>query len=525
MTEFDPPRRGPDRRGLLKGAAATGLVAAMPLALPRRARAAPKRGGTFRVGVHDGNTTDSWDPGTTESILMIHASHVARSYLTEITNENTLGPDLATEWEAIGGDAARWRFALAEDATFHDGRKVTSADVIASINYHRGEGSTSAAKALLSDIVEIRADGDHAVVFELARGNADLPYLLSDYHLVILPATPDGGIDWKGGIGCGPYRVTAFEPGIRAVFERHDGWHRADSGAWFDAIEMVVLNDPNARQTAIVTGDVDAVTDVDLKTADMLARAPGVILDDVPSGTHITMPMHVDVAPFDDLDVRLALKHAIGRQEIVDKILFGRGAVGNDHPIAPTMPFHADLPQREQDLDRARHHLKKAGHDRLSVNISVNDTLLSGAVNMCSLFAEQARPAGLDINVVREPADGYWSDVWLKKPFCVVSWAARPTPDVMFSIAYKAGAEWNESHWENERFNELLIKAKSETDPALRAEMYAEMQSLCRDDGGTIVPFFRNRTSARRDTVMHEDSIAAVWELDGARGYHRWWFA
>jgi len=159
------------------------------------------------------------------------------------------------------------------------------------------------------------------------------------------------------------------------------------------------------------------------------------------------------------------------------------------------------------------------------VQISVNDTLLSGATNMCSLFAEQARPAGLDIKVNQEPADGYWSNVWLKKPFCVVSWAARPTPDVMFSLAYKAGADWNESHWDNERFNTLLRQAKSELDEGLRAEMYAEMQSLCRDDGGTIVPFFRNRTSARRDNVMHTDSIAAVWELDGARGYHRWWFA
>jgi peptide/nickel transport system substrate-binding protein len=378
---------------------------------------------------------------------------------------------------------------------------------------------------LLSDITEIRTDGDHAVIVSLSRGNADLPHLMSDYHLVIQPATEDGGIDWANGIGCGPYRVTEFKLGISASFERHDGWHRAGSGAWFDAIEMTVLNDPNARQTAIVTGDVDAVTDIDLKTASMLARAPGVILDDVPSGTHITLPMFCDTPPFDDVNVRLALKHAIDRQEIVDKILFGRGTIANDHPIAPTMPYHADLPQREQDLDKARYHLKQAGHDRLPIEISVADTVISGATNMCSLFAEQARPAGIDLTVKQEPADGYWTNVWLKKPFCVVSWTARPTPDVMFSLAYKADADWNESRWQNERFNELLLKAKAELDQELRAEMYAEMQSLCRDDGGTIVPFFRNRTSARRDNVMHTDQIAAVWELDGARGYHRWWFA
>src|SRR6056297_1396286 len=252
---------GPRRGALLQGAAATGLVAAVRAMIPRRASAAPTRGGTFRVGVHDGNSTDSWNPATTERILMIHSSHVTRSYLTEITNENKLGPDLATDWEAMYGDASRWRFALHPAATFHDGRPVTSADVIASMNYHRGEDSSSAAKSLMTDITDISADGDHAVIFTMAQGNADLPYLLTDYHLVIVPAKPDGGVEWQAGIGCGPYRVVDFEPGIRATFERHDGWHRADSGAWFDRIEMTVLNDPNARQTAIVTGDVDAVTD------------------------------------------------------------------------------------------------------------------------------------------------------------------------------------------------------------------------------------------------------------------------
>src|SRR6056297_1552009 len=481
-----------NRRGVLKGAAATGLALGLTGAGPRPARAEPSRGGTFRVGVHDGNTTDTWDPATTASILMIHSSHVCRAYLTEITNEDKLGPDLATDWQATRDDASEWRFELTREATFHDGRPVTARDVAASIDYHRGPQSTSAVAPLLSDITEIRTDGDHAVIVSLSRGNADLPHLMSDYHLVIQPATEDGGIDWANGIGCGPYRVTEFKPGISASFERHDGWHRAGSGAWFDAIEMTVLNDPNARQTAIVTGDVDAVTDIDLKTASMLARAPGVILDDVPSGTHITLPMFCDTPPFDDVNVRLALKHAIDRQEIVDKILFGRGTIANDHPIAPTMPYHADLPQREQDLDKARYHLKQAGHDRLPIEISVADTVISGATNMCSLFAEQARPAGIDLKVKQEPADGYWTNVWLKKPFCVVSWTARPTPDVMFSLAYKADADWNESRWQNERFNELLLKAKAELDQDLRAEMYREMGTLARNDGGTLIPFFSN---------------------------------
>jgi peptide/nickel transport system substrate-binding protein len=161
----------------------------------------------------------------------------------------------------------------------------------------------------------------------------------------------------------------------------------------------------------------------------------------------------------------------------------------------------------------------------LTVSISTADSLFSGAVDMCVLYAEQAKQAGITVNVVREPNDGYYSDVWLKKPFCAVSWGARPTPDVMYTLGYAADAAWNESRWQNERFNELLVQAKSELDNELRAEMYREMAMLARDDGGTIIPMFNNFVYARRSNVMRGECLAASWELDGARAPSRWWFA
>jgi len=288
---------------------------------------------------------------------------------------------------------------------------------------------------------------------------------------------------------------------------------------------MLVLNDPAARQTALITGDIDAITDTDLKTVSLLQRAPGVLVDDVPSGSHVTLPMFCDQAPFDDVNVRLALKYAINRQECIDRVLFGHASIGNDFPIASSVPYWADIEQREYDPDKSKFHLKEAGLDSLSVDLSAADSVMAGAVDMCVLYAEQAKAAGININVVREPADGYWSNVWLTKPFIFVQWGARPTPDVMYSLAYKDDAAWNESHWQSPRFNELLLQAKAELDDAKRQEMYTEMHTLCRDDGGSIVPFFRNRVMGRRDNVMHAESIASNWELDGARGYERWWFA
>jgi len=458
--------------------------------------ATPQKGGTFRLGVHDGNTSDTMDPGTYLSVGQIQLAHTHRSYLTEITSENGLGPDMADSWSSTP-DAKTWTFQLNKEATFHDGRKFTAKDAIASLNHHRGEGSTSAVTALLASITDIKADGEHTIVIELDQGFADLPWTLTDYHLTMLPARDDGTIEWEDGIGAGPYKIVNHRPGIGTVLERHDGWHR--EGAYFDAIEMTVLNDPNARQTALITGDVDAITSVDLKTMSLMARNQDLVLDNVPSGSGITLPMHCDTAPYDNLDVRLALKHAIDREEIVEKILFGTATVANDYHVS-----------RLSSLD---------------VSLSAADSVLPGAVDMVVLYSEQAKKAGINLTAVREPNDGYWSDVWLKKPWSFVKWGARPTPDMMFSIAYKDDAPWNEARWQNERFNELLLTAKAELDDSLRTEMYREMCMIAHDDGGTVLPFFANFVYARNKKVAHSGSLSSAWECDGARGCHRWWFA
>ncbi|MEM1130354.1 MAG: ABC transporter substrate-binding protein [Pseudomonadota bacterium] len=512
------------RRDFMHYSIAAGLTASAATGLwTRQAAAQPSKGGTFKMGVHDGDTNDTHDPGTYTTFGMLLLAHQYRSYLTLIEPDNTLGPDLATSWEA-SPDATQWTFELNPDASFHSGKPFTSADVVASLNHHRGENSTSAAKALLEDVTDIKADGDHTVVISLSRGIADMPWLVTDYHLAICPANADGSIDWQSADGTGPYKLDGGEIGVKFELSRFDGWHLP--GAYFDNVELLIIRDPNARQTALVTGDVDAVTFIDLKTKALLERNPNIVVDNIPSGASITMPMHCDTAPFDNADVRRALKLAMDRNEIVEKIAFGAGTAGNDFHIAPVQPyFPAGIPQTEYDPDQAKSLLQKAGAEGLKINLSSTDSIFSGAVDMCVLYAEQAKAAGIEINVIREPSDGYYSDVWLKKPFCTASWGARPTPDVMFTLAYSAGAPWNESRWNNDRFNELLDQAKAELDETLRGEMYAEMCELMRDDGGTIIPFFKNFVYGRQSNVQHGPDVAASWEVDGARAPSRWWFS
>jgi peptide/nickel transport system substrate-binding protein len=503
-------------------AAGVGVGAAGGLWTSRARAAEPRKGGTFRFGIHDGNSSDTHDPGTYVSRQQIYLAHQYRSYLTMINPDGSLGNDLATGWEP-NEDASVWTFEINPDAGFHSGKPVMAEDVVNSLNFHRGEKTTSAAKSLLTSVTDIRADGDHTVVIELDGGNADVPWLMTDYHFAVCPSDGNGGIDWKSGDGSGPYKLDDAEWGVQFHLSRFDGWHL--EGAYFDKLVMLVLNDPNARQTALVTGDVDAISLVDLKTKALLERNKAIHILSVPSAAAITMPMFCDTAPFDNVDVRNALKLCINREEIIQKIAFGEATMGNDFHHSPAMPYWPEgIEQRAYDPDEAKSLLKKAGAENLEVSISTADSLFSGAVDMCVLYAEHAKKAGVTIHVVREPNDGYYSDVWLKKPFCAVSWGARPTPDVMYSLAYAPDAAWNESHWKNEEFNTLRLKAKAELDDQLRSEMYRDMALLARNDGGTIIPFFNNFVYAVRDNVGVGENLAPSWELDGARGPSRWWF-
>ena len=163
--------------------------------------------------------------------------------------------------------------------------------------------------------------------------------------------------------------------------------------------------------------------------------------------------------------------------------------------------------------------------DSLKVKLSAANTAFEGAIDTAVLYKEHAAKAGIDIEVVREPNDGYWSSVWMKKPWSMSYWGGRPTEDWMFSIGYAAGGPWNESFWGNDRFMELLLAARAELNDDKRRAMYYEMQQLVRDDGGSVIPMYANYIDARSDKVAHAPEVASNWELDGWKLLERWWFA
>jgi len=510
---------GLSRREFIYGASAAGLV--LGASLRSAGAEGANKGGNFRIGIGHGATTDSLDPATFNDTYMQVVGFGMRNCLTEINNEDKLAPELAESWDG-GTDAKKWSFKLRKGVTFHSGKTFSSEDVIASIRHHLGETSKSPVKGLLSTIVEMKEDGPDRVTFVLSEGNADFPYILSDYHIAIMPAK-DGVADFRSGDGTGGYKLKHFEPGTVAQLQRDMNYWKAGS-ANFDTVEALCILDAVARMNAMTSGSVHAIDRVDLKLVDQFKQTPGVDVLETQGALHYSYSMFCDAAPSDNNDVRLAFKYAIDRDAFLKTLLNGHGYVGNDNPIGKSYRyFDASIAQRPYDPDKAKFHLKKAGLDSLAVTFNVSDAAFAGAIDGALLYKDSAAKGLIDITVNREPADAYWSNVWNVKNFTASYWSGRVTEDWMFSTVYAKGQDWNETHWANERFNALLVAARAETNDNKRREMYSEMQRLCTDDCGEIIPAFANYVFATSDTVGH-DRLSAAWDLDGIKCLERWWF-
>jgi len=508
------------RREFLSKSSALGLSLAIGTGLFNQAYAAtPKKGGHMRMAMGHGATTDTLDPATLTNGLQWVVAYGVANTLTELDASGALVGSLATEWSS-SPDATIWTFKLRKGVEFHNGKTLTVKDVIASLNYHRGEKSTSIAKPVVASVTDIKADGDDTIVITLSEGNADFPFNFNEAPFGIYPEK-DGSIDWKAG-GSGPYILTEEKAGLSYKFKRNPNYWKAGS-AHADTIEILSITDPAARQTALLTNEVDVIDRVELKTLSLLARNSKIVIEEGSGPLHYTFPMMTKIAPFDNLDLRKALKHAINRKEIVDKILFGHGVVGNDHPIGPSYRYHAaDIEQNAYDPDKARFHMKKSGLGDISINLSSSDAAYSGALDAAVLFQASAKNAGININVVREPNDGYWSDVWMKKPWCASYWGGYSTEDTMLTTGFAPGAAWNDTQWDNPSFNKLLISARAELDESRRADMYREMQIILRDEGGNVVPMFANEVHASNKKIAHGD-LSWTRGFDGRRIMERWW--
>lgn len=480
------------RRGLLKASLAASAFATVGASSSAFAASdAPKKGGHLKLGLSGGASTDTLDPA---AYISAHQMVLARTWGdTLVETHPQTGkplPSLAESWDSKENSTV-WTFRIRKGVQFHDGSTLTADDVVMTLRRHSDKASKSGALGYLASLKDVSASGDD-VVITLTEGNVDLPLILSIHNLVI---QPKGGTEnANAGIGTGPYKIASNDPGVRILLEKNKSDWNSNRG-WVDSVEIISMPDVSARTAALASGQVHFINALNPNTVQMLERMKKLNIINTAGRSHYTMPMLVDQAPFDNADLRLALKYAIDRQAILKQVLGGYGTLGNDFPVNAAYDYFPEgIPQRAFDPDKAAFHFKKSGYDGV-IPIFAAD-VMQGGVDMAAIFQDGAKKAGIKVELNRMPTDGYWKNVWRNKPFCVSYFGTRPTQDLIYSIEFFSKAASNESKFNNPKFDSLLIAARAERDEAKRKEMYADMANIVRDESGSIIPVFNNYLNA-----------------------------
>ncbi len=468
-------------------------LAAAPVAI-----AEPK--GTFRQAHEYGfGANSSLDPIAKGRVFQITEKLMNRLVRPDL--EGKPSPDLAVSWSA-NSDATEWTFKLRQSVKFHDGTDFDANDVLYTLGRVQDPELDSPARSTIKMVEKIEAVDSHTVRMKLSAPYADLPLQLMDYRLRMIPEGSGDKIATSG-IGTGPFKLEKFDAaGVTVLSANKDYWEGPPGVA---RMEIIGIPDAQARVQALLSGQLDLERGITQQQRVLFENSDRYKLQDIPTGNWRGIVFRTDVEPFTNPKVRKAVRIAADRKAMLELVLGGGGVASCDTPVAPTDQYRLKM-NCPQDIEGAKRLLKDAGHaDGLSFDIHVS-SLEPSWVTIAEAYQQQVAPAGIKANIVLVPTDGYWKDVWRKKPVVMTRWNQRPADQILHE-AYLGGAPWNESYLNDPKFDALLAAARRELDFDKRHSLYLDAQKYLFEQGGTLIPYHVNRLVATTARVNNLDAV------------------
>ena len=493
-----------DRREFLRTSTLLGLSATAAYALaglpgggyvrPAHAQA----GGTVRISMRvpalDNPATYSW----------VYDSNSARQvcdYLTRTGYDNITRPWLLEKWEA-SDDLKTWTLSLKQGIKWSNGDELVADHVIWNISRWLDPNVGSSILGLMAGYM-MNAEGtalwDANAIEKVddytIRLNARAPQLAVPEHLFHYPALilhpSENGVFGKGVIGTGAFTLEEYEVGKKTVFKRRDGYWGTTPA--LDSVEFIDLgDDPAAAINALSSGQVMGMYEASTTQYGALQKMENVQIHQANTAQTGVARMQEGHKPFDDPRVRKAMRLALDTEKLVQIAHLGLGQPGEHHHVARVHPEYADVGYMKQDIEAAKALLAEAGYpDGIDVEINCKkdpDWELISVQAMVQMWEQIG--ARVKINVL--PSAQYW-DIWNAptNPFAFTAWTHRPLGVMVLGLAYRTGVPWNEAHWSNAKFDELLAKAEGTLDVEERRTVMAEIETLMLEEGPICIPLWR----------------------------------
>ncbi len=481
---------------------------------------APKRGGTFRLGVTGGGAKDMMD-GQNITTKPDQARLVTAFETLLVYDEDY---KLTTDGlaESVTQDAPdQWTIRVKQGIEFHDGKTLGADDVIYSLTRMLTDPTLFGNAGLGSvDVKGLTKMDDRTVRLKLKGPDSTIGDQLGQYYNGIVPVGYKRYPSTQNGTG--PYKLDSFTPGQQSSHSRNPNYWRTGQ-PYFDKVTIIDFTDPAAQVNALLGGQLDAITDIPFGQVTVVKAHSDLTVLESPGGGWLPLCMAIDMPPFTDVKVRQAFRLIADRQAIVTQVLSGHGRVANDLYSPFDACFASDLPQRQQDLAQAKSLLASAGQANMTMDLHTTDGA-AGMVDIANVFAQQAKGAGVTLNVKNDP--NYYGNQYLKLAFSVDFWGTRNYLPQVANGSIPA-APYNECHWPPADSNYLSLyqQAKAEVDPTKRCQILHAMQKLEYDQGGYIIPFFNDLVDAFSSKVSGFKASKGTLNLDSfGHGFRTIWF-
>ncbi|MFE2744730.1 ABC transporter substrate-binding protein [Streptomyces scopuliridis] len=441
----------------------------------------PKKGGTLRIGALGRAGAITRDPHGTqgnESDYLVLAL-VYDTLTVPGAKPNTL-PRLAASWEP-SKDLKTWRFTLDKGAVFHDGSPVTADDVVWSLRRLRGTPS-GAARLPGIKAENIKAEGADTVVLISDYANAELPLLTRLTTFVLKKDTPDKELEKAPGTG--PFTLDWYRGG-NARLVRNESWYGGT--VLLDAIEVTMFETPQAMANALLAGQIDVASNAGAVAARTAESRKDIQVVRRPNDMSMPVVMRTASGPFADARVREALRLVVDREAMVKQVLSGYGTVANDIMGTGDPHYARDIPQRERDLAKAKQLLTEAKFDLSRTYDLVTTEDISGLAESATLFAAQAREAGIKIKVVKQESGAFYEKTWLKGDLYTSYWGTNDSVVFFASKTLVSEAGQNEAGFADKDFDASYRKVIGTADEKARATALRELQQIEFDRSGYLL--------------------------------------
>jgi len=332
----------------------------------------PKSGGTLVMGL--GEEPDTLDPNETNRYHSLMVLEHMMEPLFTLNADFEAVPLLVDSFE-WSEDKLTMVVHLKTGITFHNGQEMTSRDVKASYErYFRLSPLANYLPPEYGGIVDIETPDDYTVIFHFERPKPLALFYMADAHISIMPAdwlaaTPDEEIGVKSLIGTGPFQFVEWIRGDRIVMRQFGDYDHGPEFAsnrgptYLDELIMRIVPEDATMVAEIMAGNVDLTFDVPLASAKQLDTMESIQVLSAPtySVQYLVCNMEKDV--FVDKRVRMAIAHAVNREEVAKAAWFGIGAPLYGLVGPATTGYWKGMPHvaYPNDLDKAEQYLDAAG--------------------------------------------------------------------------------------------------------------------------------------------------------------------